>query len=201
MATPSKNASESITPILETMSNMAKNTNVFKEVTTSPSDHSTGKNDKAGTGQKTKTSEVTQVPPQIGETQKPGKARSQATAGPSQAAGSASTSSGDSASASLVRINETLDILTANIQNLTGNMGKMTEDLSTVKQKQDFLEASWKDPNFGYYYDSAQGHFLSSDCAEEEEEGEAFDGPPKKGPDKMAETRHQHRLLQMSRVR
>ena len=64
---------------------------------------------------------------------------------------------------SLVRINSTLDVLTDNIKKLTDSMGGMDKELFSLKQKQEFLEASWQDPNFEFDYDPNKEDFITQE--------------------------------------
>ena len=42
-------------------------------------------------------------------------------------------------------------------------MGGMNKELSSLKQKQEFLEASWQDPNFEFDYDPNKEDFITQE--------------------------------------
>ena len=65
----------------------------------------------------------------------------------------------EEAKQSLNKISQTLDTLTESLTRLTGSMGAMTKDMNNLKRKQDFLEASWRDPDFDFSYNSKEGGF------------------------------------------
>ena len=71
----------------------------------------------------------------------------------------------------IARINDTLDTLANKVQKMMESMNNMAGQMKVVKEKQDFLEASWEDPDFDYVYDRDQGGFRPS-RTEESEEGE-----------------------------
>ena len=180
MAAP-KSPPEMVTPILEAMNAMVAKAKTFETILT-PSDTNTGKNIKTGPRHRAKSSETIAKAPAEAEGQESGQRKGGEAMIPAPATEAANTSGAipEPAGPALLRINDTLDTLTASLQTLSGNLNKMTGDLATVKKKQDFLEASWKDPEYGFEYDSESGQFYCSEEYEAEEEGEVIEPPAKK---------------------
>ena len=67
----------------------------------------------------------------------------------------------------------------------------MSKELNTLKQKQEFLEASWNDPDFEFDYDPKQGGFAYRGKEKKREEGEITDEPPAKRTRKDGEDRRE----------
>ena len=88
---------------------------------------------------------------------------------------------------SLKKINDTLDCLTDSITRLTASMGSVTSEMNSLKRKQDFLEASWQDPDFEYQYNAQQGGFYQV-SPEGTEEGEVPEPSNKRSKQDGGET-------------
>ena len=86
----------------------------------------------------------------------------------------------DTAMETLLKINSTLDAFGLSLKGLTGSMGNLSKEMTELKQKQDFLEASWQDPDFEYSYDPKQGSFQLSQPVVDLEDGELGQEPPSK---------------------
>ena len=83
-------------------------------------------------------------------------------------------------SKAIERLHDTFDSLSDKVNKMMESMNNMAGQMKKVKEKQDFLEASWADPEFDYTYDQTLGGFTYTRGDESEEDSYVQPEPPSK---------------------
>ena len=159
-----------VTPILETMNQMiVPQPHKVTETTAAPETEANSAKKKATNGQQVKST-----------TTGPEQDRATRPVDPPPAPTNTDRAPGKSTDPtdSLIKMNDNLDTLAVSIKTLTNTMSTMSGELNILKRKQDFLEASWRDPDFEYSYDQSTGFFSGPE--QDLDEGELSEPPTKK---------------------
>ena len=189
------NRSEAVTPILEGLLKMTnimqsqntdKNTNATKSGEKSDRAETLEPKKKASQGQTVKNPvEKAETVTNGGSTDKDKAPRPEIAVHVEQRA--AATSREKSTDKAIESINASLLALSNTVKELTKSVNSVDSQVKSVKQKQDFLEASWEDPEFEYQYDAAKGSFRHCISEDEEDIEATVSEPPQKRQRKEGE--------------